>query len=78
MKCRCDVCGFVCDTTQLLSAANPFDAELQVSGCPRCHRVEQDQPACDAPGCSEPVTCGTPTQDGYRMTCGRHQPGRTQ
>lgn len=28
--------------------------------------------ACEAPGCSEWATCGTPTPDGYRRLCGTH------
>ncbi len=30
---------------------------------------------CDVEGCEEPVTCGTPTADGYRSTCSRHMRG---
>ena len=27
---------------------------------------------CDEPGCKRQRTCGTPTKDGYRSTCGEH------
>ena len=33
---------------------------------------------CDEPGCIEPAGCGTPTKDGYRWTCGKHQPERSK
>ena len=29
---------------------------------------------CDEEGCIEPATCGTPTEEGYRSTCGEHRP----
>jgi hypothetical protein len=32
---------------------------------------------CDEPGRVRPATCGTPTADGYRNTCGQHQPKET-
>lgn len=31
---------------------------------------------CDDPGCTARVTCGTPTDSGYRRTCSEHAPGR--
>jgi len=29
---------------------------------------------CDEPGCKKRISCGTPTPDGYRSTCGDHAP----
>ena len=29
---------------------------------------------CDEPGCRKRGTCGAPTEDGYRRTCGDHWP----
>ncbi len=29
---------------------------------------------CDEPGCTEGQSCGTPSKDGYRRTCGEHAP----
>jgi hypothetical protein len=29
---------------------------------------------CDEPGCWSPVTCGTPSTEGYRSTCRKHKP----
>jgi hypothetical protein len=31
---------------------------------------------CDEPGCYDPVSCGTPTPDGYRNTCYEHKPDK--
>lgn len=31
---------------------------------------------CDDSDCIAPATCGTPTQTGYRNTCGSHRPDR--
>lgn len=31
---------------------------------------------CDEPGCLKSVSCGTPTETGYRSTCGEHAPKR--
>jgi hypothetical protein len=37
--------------------------------------IYDDMPAiCDEPGCLEFVSCGTPTEDGYRSTCHKHIP----
>ncbi|MBI3936719.1 MAG: hypothetical protein HY323_07055 [Betaproteobacteria bacterium] len=32
---------------------------------------------CDEPNCHREVTCGTPTAQGYRHTCGKHRPKET-
>jgi hypothetical protein len=31
---------------------------------------------CDEPGCFDFISCGTPTDDGYRSTCSKHAPNR--
>ena len=36
--------------------------------------AESDFVLCDEPECEREVTCGTPTPDGYRSTCGEHMP----
>jgi hypothetical protein len=33
-------------------------------------------PICDEPGCLKDVSCGTPTDSGYRNTCLDHAPAR--
>jgi len=32
---------------------------------------------CDEPGCLQRATCGSPTENGYRRTCGEHCPKET-
>ena len=29
---------------------------------------------CDEPDCYSEISCGTPTENGYRNTCGKHHP----
>ena len=36
------------------------------------------QLACDVDGCSHRVSCGWPSPDGYRRTCGQHYEGHHQ
>ena len=44
------------------------------SVCPQCRTPENVFRACDETGCWQPVSCGTPTETGYRSTCGIHAP----
>jgi hypothetical protein len=74
-KLVCCNCGWRGSEETLLRAANPFDATDTVRGCPECKGVEQFEAACDEPDCWEPVCAGTPTANGYRVTCGAHVPG---
>ena len=74
-KINCRECDWQGDSkTPALLAANPFDPADLVTGCPQCRSVNSLEACCDAPGCREPVSCGTPTPDGYRSTCGNHRP----
>lgn len=70
---ECDWCGPRGDR---LVASNPFDSIMAVYGCPACKAVNCFRVACDEDGCWELVTCGTPTDDGYRSTCSKHRPGK--
>lgn len=72
MKWECDDCHYVCVDGGLLEAANPFNKELTISGCPNCFSVGPFNAICDEPGCEEPVCMGTPTPDGYRNMCRKH------
>ena len=61
----------------------PTEAEralehLRENGCECWHENVscEWQVRCDEPNCTAAVTCGTPTPDGYRRTCSKHQPGR--
>ena len=59
---------------RLLIASNPFNKNEEIYGCPKCQSINSLALACDEPGCWQSVTCGTPTEDGYRNTCGKHAP----
>lgn len=69
-KHRCDWTG---DSNTCLRAADPFNDGSDLLACPFC-REQTLVTCCDEPGCYEPDTCGTPTPNGYRRTCGKHLP----
>lgn len=75
-KCVCEECGWIGMYSELLVAKHPFRKYVgeSVTGCPRCHDINTIVVACDEPGCWRPVSCGTPTEKGYRNTCGEHAP----
>lgn len=79
-KSRCTECGWIGETDEVLEAPNPFDAFSQeiIQGCPKCKQVECMECVCDEPGCKLPVNGGTPTPEGYRQTCYKHNPMRTE
>ena len=72
MKCR--ECDWIGTDTDVLRGANPFNDSESVYGCPNCLSVDSMQPVCDHQDCWKLATCGTPTKDGYRSTCGEHKP----
>lgn len=67
---HCDWRGTV---GSVLTAPSPFSADT-LQACPACKEVNSIRVACDEPGCWEEVSCGTPTPNGYRQTCGKHAP----
>jgi hypothetical protein len=73
-KIMCDECKWHGRDADVLSAPNPFDVEDILRACPECLTVNELLRVCDEPGCCRPVSCGTPTADGYRSTCGEHRP----
>ena len=73
-KFRCKDCDHVCTDAEILTAPNPFYPDERVCGCPKCLAVNQLVGACDEPGCDAFSSCGGPTPDGYRLTCGKHAP----
>lgn len=73
-KAICTECGWVGMSSEILHATNPFDSACVVYGCPDCKNVNTVVSACDEPGCQEQSSCGTPTENGYRFTCGEHVP----
>jgi hypothetical protein len=78
-KCRCD-CGWKGHSYDLIACTvTRTDTGQSIGGtyvCPKCLDPLSDDVimCCDEPGCWEPRSCGTPTQAGYRQTCGRHAP----
>ncbi len=72
-KRTCD-CGWQGNWGDLLSAPSPFDADEMIFACPKCKAIDKTHAVCDEPDCWEPATCGTPTADGHRTTCGGHIP----
>lgn len=73
-KVKCQECDWVGFVAEVLTAPNPFNAEDSVNGCPQCKSVDSITYACDEPDCWREVSCGTPTPEGYRSTCGEHRP----
>ena len=71
---RCEECREVMDENDFLKAKNPFDKTEEIYGCPNCKTIDSFVQICDVEGCNIEATCGTPTKDGYRRTCGFHQP----
>lgn len=69
----CEECGWHGNGDDLLSAPHPFDDEATIRGCPECLGVNLTF-ACDDEGCPKRPEVGTPTPDGYRWTCGEHEP----
>ena len=73
MKTKC-ICGWKGISEQLLTAKNPFNIDETIQGCPKCFSINEFRTVCDELECWEFVTCGTPTKEGYRNTCSKHEP----
>lgn len=75
-KVKCDErrCEWQGLAHELLTATHPFNVYDKIKGCPKCRQCGTIVPVCDEPGCWNPASCGTPTPDGYRSTCGNHIP----
>lgn len=69
----CAGCDWTGSKEDLLSAPHPFDDGATLYGCPSCLDISILQ-ACDVDGCTMYASCGTPTAEGYRRTCWKHQP----
>jgi Zn finger protein HypA/HybF involved in hydrogenase expression len=74
-KIRCIECEWTGELSELLEDKNPFDLEEYIYGCPVCKSIDQFEYICDEPGCNHTITCGFPTETGYRRTCGKHYKG---
>lgn len=71
-KMRCNDCDWRGSETEMLTAPNPFDPTVHVTGCPRCKDIGTLLYACDELDCWKDASCGFPTTTGYRHTCGKH------
>lgn len=71
-KLRCTACNHQVLASEILHAPNPFYASDIIDGCPECFSINSLECLCDEPGCDMPGTCGWPSPDGYRHTCGKH------
>ena len=71
-KWKCCSCDCISVEADLLEAVNPFDETLKIIGCPSCKDAAGFTEICDEPNCVRDATCGFPTQEGYRRTCGDH------
>ena len=78
MRVKCDryKCDWIGEDTEMLTAPHPFQDGEIINGCPGCKEVDTIVRVCDEPGCNQAATCGTPTESGYRQTCGKHMPER--
>lgn len=73
-KCKCNFCNWQGKDNELHEVQTTDGNSYLV--CPKCHGLENTcYTACDFSDCWNEVTCGTPTPDGYRTTCGKHKPG---
>jgi hypothetical protein len=73
-KAMCPDCEWRGTSDLLLRAPNPFDSGDIAIGCPSCKALIMPTVACDEPKCWKEASCGTPTPEGYRQTCGAHTP----
>lgn len=71
-KWKCEECDTITDEDKILIADSPFDPANIIMGCPFCKSVNSLQVACDVYGCEKLASCGFPTAEGYRVTCGEH------
>jgi len=74
-KVRCTECHWKGLIDKIDMVKDPkSDMVWQV--CPNCRIPENLITVCDEKGCWDGITCGTPTKDGYRSTCSKHQPNQ--
>jgi hypothetical protein len=73
-KITCQDCNWRGHESQALVAPNPFSEDEEIMGCPHCKAIGTFDYVCDQLNCWQLVSCGFPTDDGYRSTCGEHMP----
>ena len=72
---ECDYCGHVMKEADVLMTKVPRPKggdPAVISQCPECGELACFTNVCDEPGCKAEATCGWPTDNGYRRTCGKH------
>ena len=72
-KMQCLLCDAVFLKSERLVAAHPFIEGENIFGCPRCQQCEEGFVSiCECEGCTNPVSGGTPTPEGYKSLCYKH------
>ena len=74
-KVNCTECNWFGLISEIDRVNDPRSDEVW-NVCPDCRMPEHICTVCDVKDCKQLVTCGTPTKDGYRCTCGKHRPGK--
>jgi hypothetical protein len=72
-KVLCSECGWHGYVGDVDRVKGPGSDDIWLV-CRECRMPEHLLRVCDEPGCWDKATCGTPSPDGYRSTCGRHKP----
>jgi hypothetical protein len=67
-------CGWVGDSTEMLSAPDPFTPGEIIHACPQCRTIEHTVwTACEYEGCNNTASWGWPDKQGeYHHTCHEH------
>ena len=68
----CEECSWMGDEDSILTDVNPFDPLDMIQGCPDCKSVNTLLAVCEYDYCQNIVTCGIPTDNGYKHVCGEH------
>lgn len=73
----CD-CGWCGTQNELHSATYVFKGLYHpLYVCPKCGEADNTvHPRCEIDGCCEVGTAGTPTPNGYLVTCSKHIPSQ--
>lgn len=70
---QCNVCRKTFLRNEMLRETHPFVPEDVIYGCPHCRQCEEGfSKICDEPECMAVVSCGWPSEQGYRQTCRKH------
>lgn len=70
--CRNRHCGWNGREPETLKAPHPWIEGETLMGCPACKDTDSLYAICDEAGCLKEVSCGWPSENGCRQTCGSH------